>query len=35
MEDADTASGPVVVTADDAAGNQLVQLCGIANQHRL
>jgi hypothetical protein len=35
MEDADTASGPVVVTAYDAAGNQLVQLCGIANQHRL
>lgn len=32
---ADTAAGPVVVTVHDAIGNQLVQLCGIANQRRL
>jgi hypothetical protein len=32
---ADTAAGPVVVTAYDTAGNQLIQLCGTANQHRL
>ena len=32
---ADTAVGPVVVTIHDASGNQLIQLCGTANQHRL
>ena len=31
----DTAVGPVVVTAYDTSGTQLIQLCGIANQHRL
>jgi hypothetical protein len=35
MDGLDAASGPVVVTAYDVGGNQLVQLCGIANQHRL
>jgi hypothetical protein len=35
MDGADAAAGPVVVTVYDAGGNQLVQLCGIANQHRL
>jgi len=32
---ADTAVGAVVVTAYNAGGNQLIQLCGTANQHRL
>ena len=32
---ADTAVGPVVVTVHDASGNQLIQLCGTANQRRL
>ena len=35
MEGANTAAGPVVVTAYDAGGNQLIQLCGTASQHRL
>lgn len=35
LDDADTAVGPVVVTAYDTRGNQLIQLCGTANQHRL
>lgn len=32
---ANTAVGPVVVTAYDAGGNQLIQLCGTASQRRL
>ena len=32
---ADTAVGPVVVTVYGTSGNQLIQLCGTANQHRL
>ena len=35
LDGADTGGGPVVVTAYDASGNQLIQLCGIATQHRL
>ena len=35
MDGADTAAGPVVVTAYDTSGNQLIQLCGTATQHRL
>ena len=35
MDGADSAAGPVVVTAYDAAGNQLIQLCGTATQRRL
>lgn len=35
LEGADTAVGPVVVTVHDINGNQLVQLCGTATQHRL
>ena len=35
LQGADTAVGPVVVSVHDANGNQLVQLCGTAVQHRL
>ena len=35
MDGPDAASGPVVVTAYGVGGNQLIQLCGIANQRRL
>jgi len=35
MDGSDIAAGPVVVTSYDASGNQLVQLCGMATQHRL
>ena len=35
LDGADTAAGPVVVTAYDSNGNQLIQLCGMATQHRL
>ena len=35
LVDADTAVGPVVVTVYDTGDNQLIQLCGTANQHRL
>jgi hypothetical protein len=35
MDGADAAAGPVVVTAYDTGGSQLIQLCGMANQHRL
>jgi hypothetical protein len=35
LEGADTAGGAVVVSVYGATGNQLVQLCGAATQHRL
>lgn len=31
----DSGGGPVVVSTYDASGNQLIQLCGTATQHRL
>jgi hypothetical protein len=35
LKSADAATGPVVVTAYDTSDNELIQLCGTANQRRL